>query len=185
MRLRRSAPEVVEDNVRCSVRLEGYAATRVPRCASSSGLPRSRTVRDPATALRLPPPRPVKLELVPAPEVTAGATLTAEPPAIDVAFVERRLEHRDLAAMPIAAARRDGFGETALGETVNVSSSGLQVVMDHAADGDDLDVLVGPRYSVALRGKLIDQRCEERGHVWHLFLLEAGPDWHALVDELS
>jgi hypothetical protein len=87
--------------------------------------------------------------------------------------------------LPVVAARCDGIATTWLGETVDVSSSGLQIVMDSAAEGDDLDILVGAASGIVLRGKVIDQHRDERGHVWHVFLLEVDDYWHTVVDRHS
>jgi hypothetical protein len=114
------------------------------------------------------------------------SSVPVQPPvsSLDIDLLERRLEARAPAVLPIAAARCDGAGATALGSTVNVSISGLLVAMDDAAPGDSVDMLVGESYSVVLRGKVIAQHESDHGHLWHVLVVEADPSWQMTIEGL-
>jgi hypothetical protein len=101
---------------------------------------------------------------------------------LDVDLLERRLERRTPVVLPVAAARCDGAGVTAAGRSVNVSTSGLLLVMDVAAPGEFVDLLLGEGSTAVLRGKVLAQHETDADHRWHVLVLEADSTWQSTIE---
>ena len=190
---------LADDDVLASLRIAEYNVTMAPGHGRRTGLAapagsmsplstRPRTPR-PMVALVRDEVEPAKLVVVP----DAPVEHVEDPPAasgleagdvssLDPAFLERRLEQRGDATVSIAAAACDGAGSTALGDTINVSTSGLLARMDLPAPSDDVDLLVGESYSMVLRGRVVAERETDDGYLWHIAVADADPAWHAAVE---
>jgi hypothetical protein len=187
---------LADDDVLVSLRIADYNVTMVPGHGRRTGLaavgvstaplptrpggprPIVALVRDPMEA-----ETPVAVPDVPVEDPPAVTGLEAgDVSALDVAFLERRLEQRGDAQVAIAAAACDGAGSTALGGSVNLSTSGLLARMDLPAPAGHVDLLVGESYATVLLGKVVAERETDDGYLWHIAVIDADPAWHQAVE---
>jgi hypothetical protein len=193
---------LADDDVLASLRIAEYNVTMAPGHGRRTGLAapvgsmspvvtRPRDTRPMVALVREPvePVEPARLVVVPDAPVedvehtpAASGLEVGDVSSLDPAFLERRLEQRGEGIVAIAAAACDGAGSTALGETVNLSTSGLLARMDLCAPSDDVDLLVGESYSMVLRGRVVAERKIDDGYLWHIAIVDADPEWYAAVD---
>jgi hypothetical protein len=187
---------LADDDVLASLRIADYNVTMAPGQGRRTGLaapggsrsplptrpsrprPIVALVRHPVEAVRLVVVSDVPVDHPPA----ASGLEVGDVTSLDPAFLERRLEQRGEAIVTIAAAACDGAGSTALGDTINISTSGLLARMDLPAPCDDVDLLVGESYSMVLRGRIVAERETDDGYLWHIAVVDADPTWHAAVE---
>jgi hypothetical protein len=94
-------------------------------------------------------------------------------------FAERRRERRVDCALAVAAAALSGTAETALGEAVDISLSGVHVVMDKVAAVGPIDLIVA---DVVVDARVVGYRKLDDGrHSWHVHVLDADDAWRALL----
>jgi hypothetical protein len=103
-------------------------------------------------------------------------------PVIDDAPVlraERRAERRVDCAFAVAAAAPSDPAETALGEAVDISLSGIHVVMDKVAMVGPIDLIVS---EVVVEARVVGyQKLDDGRHSWHVHVLDADDAWSALA----
>jgi hypothetical protein len=106
----------------------------------------------------------------------------AAPGSTPVLLFEQRLERRIDCAMAVAAANQSDTAETALGETVNISVSGVHLVMDRAAIVGPIELIVG---DAVVAARVVDHRELSDGrHAWHVHVLDNDDDaWLELVGD--
>lgn len=162
--------------------LESYDATAVP-LAGRSGLEAwaAREADAPLQAVavldRPAEPEPAA-EPVPAPRMEDVEPI-ADPSPTPSLLVEQRLEHRIDCAMAVAAAAQSDTADTALGQTVDVSVSGVHLVMDRPGVVGPIELIVG---DVVVGARVVDHRPLPDGrHAWHVHVLDTDGAWLELV----
>lgn len=102
-----------------------------------------------------------------------------EPEPAPALFAERRLERRVDCALTAAAAAQSHTAETALGEAVDISVSGLHLVMDKVAAVGPIDLIVA---DVVVDARVVGYQAIGDGrHSWHVHVLDADDAWLGLV----
>lgn len=174
-RLAGSAPEDTSAQTSMLWLLESYATTAVPLAGHTGLTPRRepepvtetesvRTMRAVAVL-----ERPLEIEIV-------------EPAAPPVLLAEQRLERR-VDWLAVAAAAASDTAETAMGETVNISVSGVHLVMDRAPVVGPIELIVG---DAVLGARVVDHRQLPDGrHAWHVHVLDNDDAWFELVGAAS
>ena len=188
-RMARSTPDDPSVQTTMLWLLESYDATAVPLAGRTGLLARAGSPAEPAPPS---PPAPAPwptLRAVAVLERAPEVVVDVEPevvielaPASDsppVLLAEQRLEQRIDCAMAVAAAAQSDTAETAIGETVNISVSGVHLVMDRATAVGPIELIVG---DVVVGARVVDHRALGDGrHAWHVHVLDNDDSWLDLV----
>jgi hypothetical protein len=158
---------------------EPAALVRVPPPDEPLGPPDAEAAPRQAVAVLEHPIEPVPDDAVmqPVPDDAAMEPVSDEPaPAL---FAERRVERRVECALAVAAAPPDDTAGTAIGEAVDISLSGVHVVMDKVAVVGTIDLIVA---DVVVDARVVGYQAIGDGrHSWHVHVLDADDAWLGLV----
>jgi hypothetical protein len=166
----RSEPEEYDGGVSMTLWLrETYSAVAPPETELVRSIDAASTPMQAVAVLERP------VDVVP----TAPAVDPEPPTRAAVLFAERRRERRVDCALAVAAAAMSDSAETALGQAVDISLSGIHVVMDKVAAVGPIDLIVA---DVVVDARVVGyQKLDDGRHSWHVHVLDPDDEWLEIV----